>query len=60
MFHHIPNSQLAIFPGATHVVSYDNPALFNATVERFFSRPFVKIDRVKDALKTLEAIQQGK
>jgi pimeloyl-ACP methyl ester carboxylesterase len=60
MFHHIPNSQLAIFPGATHAVSYDNPALFNATVERFFSKPFVKIDRVKDALKTLEAIQQGK
>lgn len=60
MFHHIPNGQLAIFPGATHAVSYDNPALFNATVERFFSKPFVKIDRVKDALKTLEAIQQGK
>jgi hypothetical protein len=34
--------------------------MFNATVERFFSTPFVKRDRVKDAMKTLEAITQGK
>lgn len=60
MFHHIPNSQLAIFPGANHTVSYEQAAVFNATVERFFSRPFRRIDRVKDALRTLEAIQQGK
>jgi pimeloyl-ACP methyl ester carboxylesterase len=60
MFHHIPNSQLAIFPGSLHTVSWDSPALFNATVDRFFTRPFVKLDRVKDALKTLDAIQQGK
>jgi len=60
MFHHIPNSQLAIFPDAAHTISYDDPARFNATVERFFSTPFVKRDRIKDALKTLEAIQQGK
>ncbi len=36
IFHHIPNSQLCIFPDATHMVPYDDPALFNATVERFF------------------------
>lgn len=60
IFHHIPNSQLAIFPGSTHAVSYDHPELFNATVERFFSQPFTRIDRIKDAIKTLEAIEQGK
>ncbi len=60
IFHHIPNSQLAIFPGTTHAVSYEQAALFNATVERFFSRPFVQIDRIQDLLKTFAAIQQGK
>lgn len=60
MFHHIPNSQLAIFPGSAHTVSWDSPAMFNAAVDRFFTKPFVKVDRVKDALKTLEAIQTGK
>lgn len=59
MFHEIPNGQLAIFPGATHAVSYQNAALFNATVERFFSEPFVKIDRIQDAMKVLEGIGQG-
>lgn len=60
IFHHIPNSQLAIFPNSAHTISYDDPALFNATVERFFSTPFVNRDRVKDAMKTFEAFQQGK
>ena len=30
IYHHIPNSQLAIFPNATHMVPFDDPALFNA------------------------------
>jgi len=60
IFHRIPNSQLAIFPGSTHAVSYDSPVLFNATVEHFLTTPFVKLDRVKDALKTFDAIAQGK
>lgn len=60
MFHRIPNCQLAIFPGATHAASYQQAALFNATVERFLAAPFVKIDRVRDAVRTLEAISAGK
>jgi pimeloyl-ACP methyl ester carboxylesterase len=60
IFHHIPNSQLAIFPNSVHTISYDDPALFNATVEHFFSTPFVKRDRIKDAMKTLAGIQQSK
>ena len=35
IYHHIPNSQLAIFPNATHMVPFDDPATFNAAVERF-------------------------
>jgi pimeloyl-ACP methyl ester carboxylesterase len=53
IFHHLPNSQLAIFPNATHMIPYDDPATFNATVERFFAAPFVKRDRLIDVLKSL-------
>ena len=57
IYHHIPNSQLAIFPNATHLVPFDDPALFNATVDRFFRAPFVKKDRINDALKSLEKLR---
>jgi len=56
IFHHVPNSQLCIFPDATHMVPYDAPALFNATVERFFRTPFVKQDRIKDFLASYESL----
>ncbi len=57
IYHHIPNSQLCIFPNATHMIPFDNPALFNATVDPFFRTPFVKRDRVKDFLKSYEAMK---
>ena len=57
IYHHIPNSQLAIFPNATHMVPFDDPATFNATVERFFRIPFVKKDRINDMLKSLEKLR---
>jgi len=57
IYHHIPNSQLCIFPNATHMVPYDEPALFNAAVDRFFRAPFVKKDRIKDMLKSYEALK---
>ena len=52
IFQHIPNSQLAIFPNATHMVPYDDPALFNATVDRFFRTPFVRRNRIDDTIKS--------
>ncbi len=55
IYHHIPNSQLAIFPNATHIIPYDDPDLFNATVDRFFRTPFVKKDRIQDMLNSLAA-----
>lgn len=57
IFQHIPNSQLAILPNAVHTVPYDDPALFNATVERFFRTPFVKKDRINDVMKSLEKLR---
>lgn len=57
IFHRIPNSQLCIFPNATHMIPFDDPALFNSTIERFFRQPFVKRDRIKDFLSSLEALQ---
>ena len=60
IFEHIPNSQLCIFPNATHMIPYDNPALFNATVDRFFRTPFQKRDRVQDLMKSLDAMRSQK
>jgi len=59
IYHHIPNSQLCIFPNATHMVPYDQPDLFDATVDRFFREPFVKKDRVKDLVKSYEAMENS-
>jgi len=52
IFHHIPNSQLAILPNSTHMVPFDDPELFNATVERFFREPYAQRDRIQDVLKS--------
>ena len=59
IYHHIPNSQLCIFPDATHMIPYDEPVRFNATVERFFRTPFVKKDRVKDLFKSYQALKDS-
>ncbi len=52
IYHHLPNAQLVIFPGATHMIPVDDPALFNATVDRFFRTPFFKTDRVAGLIQT--------
>lgn len=57
IYHHIPNSQLAIFPNATHALPFDDPESFNATVERFLRTPFVKKDRVEDLSSSLEKLR---
>jgi pimeloyl-ACP methyl ester carboxylesterase len=40
IFHAIPHSQLAIFPGATHDLPVQDPPRFNRTVLEFFNKPF--------------------
>jgi pimeloyl-ACP methyl ester carboxylesterase len=52
IYHQLPNAELVIFPGATHMIPVDDPARFNAAVDRFFRTPFVKVDRVAGLLKT--------
>ncbi len=59
IYQHLPNGALCIFPGASHAIPYEDPALFNATVDRFFRTPFVKRDRLNDLVKALEALQKG-
>lgn len=44
IFHAIPKSQLAIFPGATHLVPAQDPERFNRTVLDFFDKPFAMPD----------------
>lgn len=57
IYHHLPNGELCIFPHATHMIPYDDPALFDSTVDHFFRTPFVRKDRLKDLLKSYEAMQ---
>jgi pimeloyl-ACP methyl ester carboxylesterase len=44
MFHAIPKSQLAIFPGATHMIPQQDPKRFNRTLLDFFDNPFAMPD----------------
>jgi hypothetical protein len=39
------------------MVPFDDPVLFNATVERFLRTPFVEKDRVKDMFASLERLR---
>ncbi len=55
----LPNAQLAVFPNSTHMVPYDNPQLFNATVERFLQTPFKAIDRIPDSMASFERLMTG-
>jgi pimeloyl-ACP methyl ester carboxylesterase len=56
---HIANSQLVIFPGSTHMIPFDDPALFNSTVDRFLRTPFKKVEMLNDTLKSLEKMRAG-
>ena len=59
IFHHLPNAELCIFPGATHAIPYDDPVLFNMAVDHFFQTPFVKKDRLNDLLKSMDALEKA-
>ena len=59
IFTHLQNAQLAILPNSTHMVPFDDPEMFNTTIERFLSTPFVKKDRIADAMKSYEKLMAG-
>ena len=50
IFNNLPNANLAVLPNNTHMLPYDDPELFNATVQRFLDTPFVKKDRINDMM----------
>ncbi|MEO6731869.1 MAG: alpha/beta hydrolase [Ferruginibacter sp.] len=41
IFRAIPRSNLCVLPGSTHFALRKNPEVFNETIYRFFSRPFM-------------------
>ena len=55
----LPNAELAIFPNSTHLVPYDNPELFNTTIDRFLATPYRKLDRVPETMKSIEKMFSG-
>jgi pimeloyl-ACP methyl ester carboxylesterase len=57
IYQNIPNAELAIFPNATHMVPFDEPDVFNATIERFFRRTEGKKDRIKDLMSSFEKLR---
>ena len=56
IFNHLQNAQLGIFPNSTHMVPFDDPERFNATIERFLSTPFKKKDRIADLMTSYEKL----
>jgi pimeloyl-ACP methyl ester carboxylesterase len=44
IFENLPKAHLCIFPDATHMIPWQDPALFNQTVERFFKAPYTRPD----------------
>ena len=57
IYHHLRHAQLGIFPDATHMIPYDDPARFNSTVERFLRTPFRDKDRIQDLLQSMEKLK---
>lgn len=55
----LPAAELAVFPNSTHLVPYDDPQTFNATVERFLSAPFKPKDRMADTMASFEKMMAG-
>lgn len=59
IFNSLPNANLAVFSNSTHMVPYDDPQLFNTTVQRFPDTPFKKKDRIPDTMASFEKVMAG-
>ncbi len=55
----LPNAELAIFPGSTHLIPYDDPETFNGAIDRFLATPFRKIDRIPETMGSFEKLMIG-
>jgi len=56
IFNHLQNAQLGVFPNSTHMAPFDDPELFNTTVERFLITPFRKKVRIADLMTSYEKL----
>lgn len=59
IYRSLPNAELAILPNSTHLVPYDNPEMFNATIDRFLGTPYRKIDRIPETMASFEKLMSG-
>lgn len=59
IYRSLPNAELAILPNSTHLVPYDDPELFNTTIDRFLSTPYRKIDRIPETMASFEKLMSG-
>lgn len=55
----LPNAELAVLPRSTHMLPFDDPQLFNTTVERFLATPFRKVSRIPDTMASYERLVGG-
>ena len=55
----LPNAELAIFPNRTHLIPYDDPEMFNSTVDHFLATPYRKIDLVPETMASFEKLLSG-
>ena len=50
IFDHLKQAHLAIFPGATHMIAWEDHELFDRTVAKFFRETYTRPD-TKDLFK---------
>ena len=48
IFRAIPRSNLCVLPGSTHAALRQNANLFNETIDRFFTKPFIMPNSFKN------------
>ena len=53
------NAQIAVFSNNTHIIPFDDPQTFHATVEKFLATSFRKIDRIPATIDSLERLLAG-
>lgn len=59
IYRNLPNAELAIFPNRTHLIPYDDPDMFNSTVDHFLATPYRKIDTVPETMASFEKGMSG-
>jgi pimeloyl-ACP methyl ester carboxylesterase len=45
LYQSLPNSYLAIIPGASHIAPYEKPGIVNPIIIDFLKKPYAEINR---------------